>query len=60
MGIYVLNCGLIKMVQAQYYDMPRLFSDAIKREKKIAVFPIHEYWLDIGVPKTLEKARDDW
>jgi len=29
----------------------------IKNKQKISVFPIHEYWLDIGRPEELHKAK---
>ena len=39
--------------------MPELLMMA-KNSKKVALFPLHEYWLDIGVPKTLESAIKTW
>ena len=30
------------------------------RKQTISVFPIHEYWLDIGRKELLEKAKEDW
>jgi len=48
-GIYVLNKKLIDCVDGRsYLDMPNLLKEQIKRGEKISVFPIHEYWLDIG------------
>ena len=40
--------------------MPDLISFAKKQEKRIIVYPIHEYWLDIGKPESLDKALYEW
>ena len=31
--------------------MPKLIDEAIERKLNIEVFPIHETWKDIGLPK---------
>ena len=57
-GIYVLSpeaWGFIP--QNQVYDMTDLIQLCLKEDKKVGVFPIHEYWTDIGTPDELEKAR---
>ena len=28
--------------------------------KKVILCPIHEYWIDIGRPETLNKAHQSW
>ena len=38
-------------------DMPDLIQVAIGRSVRVAAFPIHEYWSDIGTPPDLEEAR---
>jgi len=48
-GIYVLNMDLIRTVDgAKYIDMPDLLEQSIENGEKISMFPIHEFWLDIG------------
>ena len=32
----------------------------MKNKKNIIVYPVHEYWLDIGKPEALNKAYYDW
>jgi dTDP-glucose pyrophosphorylase len=60
-GIYVLEPEILEYIpQNRFYDMPTLFEDLIKAEKKPISFPIHEYWLDIGQMKELEQARDEY
>ncbi len=58
-GIYVLNQEIIKQSQAnQFMDMPTLINEIIK-ENKINIFPVHEYWLDIGRMGDYQKANKD-
>ena len=60
-GIYVLNSQIIKSIQSnQYLDMPDLISFSKSQSKRIIVYPIHEYWLDIGKPESLDKALYEW
>ena len=37
--------------------MPELLRNSIKDELRIGLFPIHEYWLDLGRPNDLELAE---
>jgi dTDP-glucose pyrophosphorylase len=60
-GVYVLNPELLALVPAgQPLDMPELLTLAKQRGFEVAVFPIHEYWLDVGDPSSLEQANGDW
>jgi dTDP-glucose pyrophosphorylase len=57
-GIYVLNPEVLNYIpENQYFDMPSLFELLIKRQEKTNVFPIREYWLDIGKIPDFEKAN---
>lgn len=59
-GIYVLSPELIKTVQpGTRIDMPTLLQQAIDGGKEVNLFPIHEYWLDIGRMEDLKRARID-
>ena len=40
--------------------MPTLFKTALSKNQKAVVFPIHEYWLDIGKMQDYVKAQDDY
>jgi len=58
-GIYIVNPEVLSLIpRNQFFDMPTLFN-RLPTEKRIA-FPIHEYWLDIGQHKDLEKAMLDY
>lgn len=59
-GIYVLDPSILKLIPLDIaYDMPSLFNDIINLSHKTGVFPIHEYWLDIGQKDDLERAQFD-
>ena len=48
-GIYVLSPSLVKSVDgAKYIDMPQLLDKQIQDGQKVGMFPLYEYWLDIG------------
>ena len=48
-GIYVLDPKLTHHIDGKsYLDMPNLLETQIEKAEKVNVFPVHEYWLDIG------------
>lgn len=48
-GIYVLSPQIVASVpKNKRIDMPELVSEAIAGGHNVTMFPIHEYWLDIG------------
>lgn len=60
-GIYVLNPETLNDVpKNQYFDMPALFEKIMEQKKETIVFPIREYWLDIGRMADFEKANFDY
>ena len=40
--------------------MPDLLNLNLARQKKIIVYPMYEYWLDIGKLDNLNKAMMEW
>ena len=60
-GIYVLSPETIARIPAAgRFDMTALFEQLIADGGRIAVFPLREYWLDIGRMTDLERARDEY
>ena len=60
-GIYIINPDIIDFISDnKYIDMPDLISLSMKVKRNIIVYPVHEYWLDIGKPESLNKAKDDF
>ena len=59
-GIYVLDPKLLKYTSKdKFLDMPSLLEKALEKKEKIIVYPIHEYWIDAGIPETFEKVNED-
>lgn len=57
-GIYVLEPQILNFVPSNvFYDMTTLFEEIISNGVSAAAFPIHEYWLDIGIPDNLQQAK---
>ena len=60
-GIYILDPTLLDFVpHDRFFDMPELLEEAIKHQHNVSVFPIHEYWLDVGHRDTFESANLNW
>lgn len=60
-GIYVVEPTIFKNVPENYkIDMPSLLEEHINAGKSVMMFPIHEYWLDIGRMDDFKKAQLDY
>jgi len=60
-GIYVLEPEVLNIIPHDaYLDMPDLFGRLFKEGHETIVFPIHEYWMDIGKIDDLERARGEY
>ena len=60
-GIYLLDPALLDLVpQDRFFDMPKLLEKTMQHQHRVSAFPIHEYWLDVGHPETLERAHGEW
>ena len=59
-GMYVLNSTLVKNIEKNcYLDMPKFLEQQIVKGDRISVFPVHEYWIDIGCAEEYERAKKD-
>ena len=59
-GIYVLDRQVVKeMMPSQFIDMTQLVEKYMHVNKGVSIFPIYEYWSDIGTPTDLKKARSE-
>ena len=57
-GIYALSPQIVARVpKGTRIDMPELVSDTIAAGHDVAMFPVHEYWLDIGRFDDLSRAQ---
>lgn len=60
-GIYVVGPSIFRSVPKHHrVDMPDLLAQQISDNKRVLMFPIHEYWLDIGRVDDFEKAQADF
>jgi NDP-sugar pyrophosphorylase family protein len=60
-GIYVIEQALVKCVDGKsYIDMPQFIEGKIKEGASVNVFPVHEYWLDIGRMEEYERANQEF
>lgn len=57
-GIYAVSPASLDLVPAQApFNMTDLIELCLSQNRRVAVFPVHEYWSDIGTPADLDKAR---
>ncbi len=58
-GIYVISPEVVKSVEKHtFINMTDLVQIYISSGMKVKVFPIYEFWTDIGTPKDLENLRN--
>lgn len=59
-GIYVISSSIVKSVEKNCrIDMPTLLEKHLSQREHVLMFPIHEYWLDIGQINDFNKAQTD-
>jgi dTDP-glucose pyrophosphorylase len=57
-GIYILSPELIgRVVPGERIDMPMLLEQEIVAGREVNMFPVHEYWLDIGRMDDFHRAQ---
>ncbi|MEC7644229.1 nucleotidyltransferase family protein [Idiomarina sp.] len=59
-GIYVVEPLIFKNVAKNHrIDMPTLLQNYLDNDQDVCMFPIHEYWLDIGRMDDFKRAQLD-
>ena len=59
-GIYLLSPEACRFIPSgQPFDMPDLITKLLAEGRRVASFPIHEYWLDIGQHADYQQAQAD-
>lgn len=57
-GIYCFSKKVLSYLDTmQYMDMPFFINNLINSNEKVVAFPLYEYWADLGLPESLEKAK---
>lgn len=60
-GIYILEPEVLDYIpKNEYFDMPLLFEKVVEEQKTASVFPIREYWLDIGQKNDFDRANNEF
>lgn len=59
-GIYMMKREVAELIpKHQNYNATDLMEELIRQGKKVAAYPLVEYWLDIGKPDDYKKAQED-
>ena len=58
-GIYVISPALLNQVEPKFVGMPTILEQQISIDQKVASYPLHEYWLDIGHMEDYNRAQRD-
>ena len=58
-GIYVISPALLNQVEPNFVGMPTILEQQIALNQKVASYPLHEYWLDIGHMEDYNRAQRD-
>ena len=57
-GVYVLEPSAIKVIKKnEKLDMPNIFERLKAKNLRTIVYPVHEPWLDIGIPEDYFKVK---
>ena len=60
-GIYALSPEAVARVdKEEFFDMPQLFNALVEAGQKTTVYPVREYWLDIGRMDDFERAQAEY
>ena len=59
-GVYVLDPKILHNIDGvSYLDMDQLLEEKIENFGQVNMFPMHEYWLDIGQIEQFDQAQRD-
>ena len=59
-GVYVISPEILTSIpKNQFYNMTDVISPLLE-QKKVASFPIHEYWIDIGKIEDFQQAHGEY
>ena len=54
-GIYILKKNLIQKIKSSRIDMTDLIEKSLNQKKKVNIYPIYEYWADMGTKQNYQK-----
>lgn len=60
-GVYVLEPEVLEVIpKNSLLDMPKLFETLIEQGRGATVFPVREYWLDVGQLADFDRAKGEY
>lgn len=60
-GVSVLDAGVLERLRpGRPLDLPDLANDLAAQQRLVSVFPIHEFWVDVGRHADLERAETEF
>ncbi len=60
-GIYVLEPETLEYVpKNEFFDMPDLFERLIEERREATVFPVREYWQDVGRKEDFQRVNGEY
>ena len=59
-GVYLINPEVIELIpEKRSFDATELIAALIQEKRRVAAFPVIEYWMDVGQPLDYEQANAD-
>lgn len=60
-GIYALQPDALEFIpRGEYFDMPMLIETLVGRGQHACVFPVREYWIDVGRLEEYDRAKAEF
>jgi NDP-sugar pyrophosphorylase family protein len=60
-GIYAINPEVIERIPKNTcFDMDQLLKKMLLDEEPLSIFPIREYWIDIGTMREFNRAVEEY
>ena len=60
-GLYAVHPSVLDHIpKDEFMNMTDVVDKMLAENIRVGGFPVHEYWLDIGEPKNLKKANEDF
>ena len=60
-GIYVIDPSVLQYIpKSTEYDMPNLINACVEKGIKTSIFPVREYWIDVGSFGDFQRAEAEY
>jgi dTDP-glucose pyrophosphorylase len=60
-GIYALEPETLDLIpKNEFFDMTELFEQLVDRERHVTVFPVREYWQDVGRKEDFRRVNGEY